>query len=94
MKKKHLVEIGENVRSSLVINRLTDGSLQMFSAKENIGITEICAMTFGGFVTVFSRNEELNDALSSLREMIKNERLEDISKFLGKAAVYFEISKE
>lgn len=87
-KQRHLVEIGNDVASAVLVTRHKDGKIGLATPKGDVGVMEIMALTYGVFVSVLQGGEQQGiKELSLIRDAIKLLPLEEIREKLVEIAV-------
>lgn len=95
-KQRHLVEIGQDVRTAVIITHHEDGQIGVTSPKGSPHMMEIAALTFGVFVS-FIKGAEHNglDEMSLIRKAFAEHSLEEMcEQLLGIAQLVSNMEKK
>ncbi|CAB5224912.1 hypothetical protein UFOVP742_36 [uncultured Caudovirales phage] len=92
---RHLVEIGNDVVSAVLITRHEDGKIGLATPKGDVGIMEIMALTYGVFVSVLQGGEQQGiTEMQLIRDAIKFTPLEEVREKLVEIAVLVKADME
>jgi hypothetical protein len=94
-KQRHLVEIGEDVVSAVLVTRHEDGKIGLATPKGDVGVMEIMALTYGVFVSVLQGGERQGvKELSLIRDAIKLMSLEEVREKLVEITILVKADME
>lgn len=80
---RHLIEIGNDVVSAVLITRHEDGNIGVATPKGNVGVMEVMALTYGVFVSLLQGGEAQGiTEMQLIRNAIKFSELEDVREKL------------
>lgn len=92
---RHLVEIGKDVVSAVLITRHEDGRIGLATPKGDVMLMEVMALTYGVFVSVLQGGEEQGiTEMSLIRNAIKSNKLEDVREKLVEIAMLVKADME
>jgi hypothetical protein len=92
---RHLVEIGNDVVSAVLITRHEDGKIGLATPKGDVGIMEIMALTYGVFVSVLQGGEQQGiTEMQLIRDAIKFTPLEEVREKLVEIAILVKADME
>jgi len=87
-KQRHLLEIGDDVSTAVLITRHEDGRIGLATPKGNAMLMEVMALTYGVFVSVLEGGEAQGiTEMKYIRNALKNNSLEDVREKLVEIAM-------
>jgi len=92
---RHLIEIGNDVVSAVLITRHEDGKIGVATPKGNVGVMEAMALTYGVFVSLLQGGEAQGiTEMQLIRNAIKFSELEDVREKLVEIAMLVKADME